>query len=159
MTPCATKCAACCEEPHCRSTVVAGTVQGKPAATHALRVTLVDCSPACVTQPPTTSSIWAASTPVRSSSALSACPSRSVGCQPASLPLRLPIGVRTASTITASRMQHPLFPDTSVSILAGSGAADQPAVAVVTHFGGPARSVQPCHQVGRFPEHLDRAVN
>ncbi len=30
--------------------------------------------------------------------------SRSVGCQPASAPLRLPIGVRTVSTITASRI-------------------------------------------------------
>src|SRR3954463_2014377 len=137
MTPWATKCAACCDDPHCRSTVVAGTVQGRPAATHALRVTLVDCSPACVTQPPTTSSICAASTPVRSSSALSACPSRSVGCQPASFPLRLPIGVRTASTITASRMQNPFIPDTSVSILAGGGGPDQPAVAVVAHVGGP----------------------
>ena len=26
ITPCATKCAACCDEPHCRSTLVAGTL-------------------------------------------------------------------------------------------------------------------------------------
>ena len=56
ITPCATKCAACCDEPHCRSTLVAGTLHGSPAATHALRVTLQPCSPDCVTQPPTTSS-------------------------------------------------------------------------------------------------------
>ena len=56
ITPCATKCAACCDEPHWRSTLVAGTCHGSPAATHALRVTLQPCSPAWVTQPPTTSS-------------------------------------------------------------------------------------------------------
>ena len=37
--------------------LVAGTLHGRPAATHALRVTLQPCSPAWVTQPPTTSSI------------------------------------------------------------------------------------------------------
>jgi hypothetical protein len=31
MTPCAAKCAACCDEPHCRSRVVAGTDSGRPA--------------------------------------------------------------------------------------------------------------------------------
>ena len=45
ITPCATKCAACCDDPHCRSTLVAGTLHGRPAATHALRVTLQPCSP------------------------------------------------------------------------------------------------------------------
>ena len=45
ITPCATKCAACCDEPHWRSTLVAGTLHGSPAATHALRVTLQPCSP------------------------------------------------------------------------------------------------------------------
>ena len=57
ITPCATKCAACCDEPHWRSTLVAGTCHGSPPATHALRVTLQPCSPDWVTQPPTTSSI------------------------------------------------------------------------------------------------------
>src|SRR5690349_24109274 len=66
ITPCATKCAACCDEPHCRSTEVAGTDHGRPAATHALRVTLQPCSPACVTHPPTTSSIVAGSMSLRS---------------------------------------------------------------------------------------------
>ena len=30
ITPCATKCAACCDDPHCRSTLVAGTLHGRP---------------------------------------------------------------------------------------------------------------------------------
>ncbi len=103
MTPCATKWTACCDEPHCRSTDVAGTCHGSPAAIHALRVTFVPCSPDCVTQPPTTSSIVAGSTSLRSSSVFSVKPSRSVGCQPASAPLRFPIALRTVSTMTASR--------------------------------------------------------
>lgn len=35
MTPWAAKCTACWEDPHCRSTVVAGTVSGKPAESSA----------------------------------------------------------------------------------------------------------------------------
>src|ERR1043165_6433971 len=53
ITPWATKCAACWLEPHRRSTPVAGTCHGGPAATHALRVTFVPCSPDWVTHPPT----------------------------------------------------------------------------------------------------------
>ncbi len=45
MTPCAAKCAACCDEPHWRSTVVAGTDSGRPAPSHALRPMFSDCSP------------------------------------------------------------------------------------------------------------------
>ena len=103
-TPWATKWTACCDEPHWRSTVVAGTCQGRPAATQALRATFVLCSPTWVTQPATTSSTNAGSTAARSSRACRTWPSRSAGCQPASAPLRLPIGVRTASTMTASRV-------------------------------------------------------
>jgi hypothetical protein len=102
MIPWATKWTACCDDPHWRSTLVAGTVQGKPAATHALRVTLQPCSPVWVTQPPTTSSIRSGSAPVRSRSALSVSASSSVGCQPDSAPPRRPMGVRTASQMTAS---------------------------------------------------------
>ncbi len=40
MTPCAANIAACWLDPHCRSTVVPGTVSGNPAASRALRVTL-----------------------------------------------------------------------------------------------------------------------
>src|SRR4051794_14682289 len=102
-TPCATKCAACCDEPHWRSTLVAGTDDGNPPATHALRVTLQPCSPDCVTHPPTTSSYRAGSTSLRSTIVRRHRPSRSVGCQSASAPLRLPNAVRARSTITASR--------------------------------------------------------
>ena len=82
MTDAATKCIACCDDPHCRSTDVAGVVHGSPPATTALRPTLHPCSPDCVTQPVTTSSIRSGSTPVRSTRFLSVKPSRSDGCQP-----------------------------------------------------------------------------
>ena len=104
ITPCAPKCTACCDDPHWRSTLVAGTSHGRPAAIHALRVTFTPCSPVCVTQPPITSSTWRGSTPVRSSSPFSTAPSRSVGCSEDSLPFFLPIGLRTAPTIYASLM-------------------------------------------------------
>ena len=67
-------------------------------------MTLVDCSPTWVTQPPITSSTVAGSTPVRSSRLVRAKPSRSAGCQLASAPPRLPKVVRSTSTITASRV-------------------------------------------------------
>ena len=41
MTPWAAKCSACCDEPHWRSMLVAGTDSGKPAASTALRPTLI----------------------------------------------------------------------------------------------------------------------
>src|SRR5204862_5602184 len=37
MTPWAAKCTDCCDEPHCRSIVVPGTVSGNPAPSTALR--------------------------------------------------------------------------------------------------------------------------
>ncbi len=67
MTAWAAKCMACCELPHWRSMLVAGTDWGSPAATQALRVTLQPCSPDWVTFPPTTSSMRSGSTPVRAS--------------------------------------------------------------------------------------------
>src|SRR5262249_25238129 len=109
ITPCATKCTACCEEPHCRSTDVAGTVHGSPAATQALRVTLQPCSPAWVTQPPTTSSTSAGSKSLRSTIVRSTRPRRSVGCHSASAPLRFPKAERAQSTITASRVAMSLM--------------------------------------------------
>ncbi len=59
ITACAAKCSACCEEPHWRSIEVAGTLSGSFEAMTALRAMLVDCSPACITQPMMTSSICA----------------------------------------------------------------------------------------------------
>ena len=43
---------ACCAEPHWQSMVVAPVCHGRPAASQAVRVTLLDCAPAWVTQPP-----------------------------------------------------------------------------------------------------------
>ena len=48
---------ACWLDPHCVSTVVAAVDSGRPAASHAVRVTLKLCSPTWLTQPPTTWSI------------------------------------------------------------------------------------------------------
>ena len=93
--------AACCEEPHWASSVRQPAWYGSPACSQAVRVTLFDCSPAWVTQPPATCSTAAGPTPARSSSAACAAPRISAACRPASAPPRLPIGVRTASTITA----------------------------------------------------------
>ncbi|OIQ74197.1 hypothetical protein GALL_441570 [mine drainage metagenome] len=61
ITAWAAKCRACCEEPHWRSTLVAGTLSGSFEARTALRATLVDCSPAWLTQPMMTSSTRAGS--------------------------------------------------------------------------------------------------
>ena len=54
--PWAANVTACWDDPHWRSTVVAGTCSGNPAASTALRVMLSDCSPTCETAPPMTSS-------------------------------------------------------------------------------------------------------
>ena len=37
ITACAAKCTACCDEPHCRSTVTPGTSDGSPAASQHVR--------------------------------------------------------------------------------------------------------------------------
>ncbi len=65
-------------------------------------------APTCMTQPMTTSSTSAGSRSLRSASAFSTSPARSAGWKPESFPFRLPMGVRTASTITASGMSDPL---------------------------------------------------
>ena len=64
ITACAAKCSACCDEPHWRSTEVPGTLSGSFEAMMALRAMLLDCSPACITQPMITSSTWAGSAPL-----------------------------------------------------------------------------------------------
>src|SRR4051794_39274727 len=64
------------------------------------------CSPTCMTQPQITSSTRAGSTPVRSTIACSTRADRSAEWMPARPPLRLPTGVRTASTMTASRTAY-----------------------------------------------------
>ena len=52
--PATSECArfvACCDEPHCASTVVAATDVGMPAVSHAVRAMLNDCMPTWLTQP------------------------------------------------------------------------------------------------------------
>src|SRR5712692_2887138 len=124
MTPAATNCTACWDEPHWRSTVVAGTRHGSPAAIHALRVTLVPCSPDWVMHPPTTSSTTAGSTSLRSSRCFNVYPSRSVGCHCASAPLRFPNAVRIVSTMTAWRISD--IPDIVVRLTLQSGSVEHP---------------------------------
>ena len=84
ITACAAKCTACCDEPHCRSTVVPGTSSGSPAASQQVRAMSPACGPIVSTQPKTTSSTAAGSMPVRSTSALIECAPRSAGCTAAS---------------------------------------------------------------------------
>src|SRR4051794_2826003 len=108
IRPAAAKCTDCCDDPHCRSTVTPVTVSGQPAVSTAVRAMSKVCSPTWPTQPQMTSSTSTGSTPARPTRALSTCADRSAGCTPDSPPLRLPVGVRTASTITASRMSCPL---------------------------------------------------
>jgi hypothetical protein len=99
ITAWAAKCSACCDEPHCRSTEVPGTLSGSFEAMMALRATLLDCSPACITQPMMTSSIWSGAAPERSTNASSTEAARSAGCQPERRPPLRPPAVRAAATI------------------------------------------------------------
>ena len=75
-----------------------------PASSCALRATLAPCSPAWKPQPIMMSTVWAKSTPgLRSTSAFSGTAARSSARTSFSDPLTArPIGVRMASTITAS---------------------------------------------------------
>ncbi len=73
MTAWAAKWMACWADPHWRSTVVPGTVSGKPAARAALRPMFMACSPTVMVHPMTTSSTRAGSRSLRSTSALSGC--------------------------------------------------------------------------------------
>jgi hypothetical protein len=65
-----------------RSIEVPGTLSGSFDAMMALRAMLLDCSPACITQPMMTSSIWSGAAPERSTSASSTLAAR-VGRMPA----------------------------------------------------------------------------
>ena len=92
----------CIDEPHCRSTVVADTSTGQPAASTAMRPTFQPCSPICVTQPICTSSISAGSRSCRAIRPFSTCAARSSPRITDSVPFLRPIGERTASTMKAS---------------------------------------------------------
>src|SRR2546428_4139274 len=92
----------CIEEPHCRSTVAAQTLDGQPATSVAMRPTFSACSPIWVTQPICTSSISLGSRSWRATSPFSTCAASSSARTEESVPFRFPIGLRTASTISAS---------------------------------------------------------
>ncbi len=92
----------CIDEPHCRSTVVPQTVSGQPATIGAIRPMFQPCSPICVTQPICTSSTSAGSRSWRPTRPFSTCAASSSPRVPESDPFRLPIGLRTASTMSAS---------------------------------------------------------
>ncbi len=93
---------ACCDEPHCESTVAAAVATGRPAVSQAVRVMFPVCSATWPTQPPTTWSTASGSTPVRRNSSASGAARRSAGCSVDNPPLRRPTGVRTAPTTTTS---------------------------------------------------------
>jgi len=59
--------------------VVPTVVSGNPAASAALRATLMPCSPTCMTQPMITSSTSAGSTPLRSTTTRNTWAARSTG--------------------------------------------------------------------------------
>src|SRR5436305_5483731 len=65
---------------------------------------LLDWSPTWDTHPQITSSTTSGSTPARSSSSFRTTADRSAACMPDNPPLRFPTAVRTASTMTVSRM-------------------------------------------------------
>src|SRR5947208_11556563 len=106
MTSMAAKLKACSPEAHIRFTPVPGTDSGNPAIKGARRPMFNPCSSTWVTQPRTTSSTNLGSIPARSTSALSAKAAKSSGLQSFKAPPRFPMGVRTAPTITASRIER-----------------------------------------------------
>src|SRR3989441_1668397 len=104
MTSIEAKLKACSPEAHIRFTLVPGTDSGNPAIKGARRPMFRPCSSTWVTHPRITSSTNLGSIPARSTRDLNAKAARSSGLQSFKAPPRFPIGVRTAPTITASRM-------------------------------------------------------
>ena len=99
ITACAAKWRACCELPHWRSMVTAGTLSGSDDASTMLRPMWKLCSPTWLTQPTMTSSITAGSIPLPATSASSTAAPMSAGCKSRNAPPRRPPAVRNASTI------------------------------------------------------------
>ena len=95
---------ACWEDPHWLSTVVAGAEMGRPAVSQAVRAMLNACIPTWDTQPPTTWPTSVGSTPDRSMHSLRTAANRSAEWMVERPPPRRPMGERTASTITTSRI-------------------------------------------------------
>ncbi len=89
-------------EAHSRFTVTPGTSTGSPAMSEAIRATLRLSSPAALVQPITTSSTAPGSSPVRATAASITRAARSSGRTVDSAPPYRPMGVRTASMMSAS---------------------------------------------------------
>ena len=87
---------ACCDDPHCASTVVPATSIGNPAVSQAVRAMSNVCSPVWDTQPAITCPTSAGSIPERSIAARCTAARSSAGWTLANPPLRLPSGERTA---------------------------------------------------------------
>src|SRR5436305_7247996 len=100
---------------------------------------------------------------------------RSVGCQPASAPLRLPIGVRTVSTITASRISMfcslggsagAVHHGTNLTFVSaydpGMDRADLELVVAIARAGSLSRAARELHiaqpPLSRRLQHLEREV-
>src|SRR5919106_2682415 len=92
----------CIDEPHCRSTVVPQTLTGQPAVSATFRPMFQACSSICVTQPHWRSSTSAGSRSLRSTRAFRTCAESWSPRIEESVPCRRPIGLRTASTMSAS---------------------------------------------------------
>jgi len=95
------------DDPHFRSTVMPGMVTGQPALNSAVRAMFPHCSPTCVTQPNTTSSIKWTSIPVREARADNNAAARWSARTSLRLPRNLPIGDLIPSIITTSRTGAP----------------------------------------------------
>ena len=122
--------------------MVPGTDSGQPAASTALRAMFKLCSPTCITQPITTSSIMAGSMLLRVVSAVSISAARSTGCQFFNRPLRLPSGVRTASTMTAVCIKTPFGGVLSIAELRAESASGR--LIPQSHHTGSARQRRWC---------------
>ena len=88
---------ACSPLAHRRLTVTPGVVGASPESSAAKRATLRQSSPACVTQPKTTSLISLGPMPFRDTTSLITSAARSSGRTGASLPACRPMGVRSPS--------------------------------------------------------------
>src|ERR687889_1296439 len=103
------KCAACWLEPHMRLRLTAGTVTGKPASITPSLPTFAPCSPAWVTVPFITSSIFSASNPARCKSPSRVRARRASGRTSRKAPPLLANGVRTASRIIGSLISVTIY--------------------------------------------------
>ncbi len=103
-----------------------------------MRETLKACSPTWLTQPPTTWPTSVGSMPVRSMIARWTFDSTSAGCMVDRPPPRLPMGVRTASTMTTFELEEAEFDMAStVELACRSGSARETIRVLRMHLMSP----------------------